>query len=102
MYTLISDHSIITTILLPSHSYHCRAFIFSVETEAFSIFCPFKVAVQKFNTSADLKKIKTAIEASHLKTKHERHVLVKIALENCLCEFLIPQAFQYLSLIYLI
>ncbi|KIJ90636.1 hypothetical protein K443DRAFT_116341, partial [Laccaria amethystina LaAM-08-1] len=86
----------IATAIIAEHSY----FLWKQNPSASS--AHFKVAVQKFNTSADLNKIKTAIKASHFKTKHERHALVKIALENCLCEFLIPQAFQYLSLIYLI
>ncbi|KIJ90354.1 hypothetical protein K443DRAFT_116714, partial [Laccaria amethystina LaAM-08-1] len=48
---------------------------------------PFKLAIQKFNLFADLKNIKTAIEeASHLKMKDQKDALVKIALENCLCD----------------
>jgi len=64
---------------------------------------PFKLAAQKFNSSAYFNRIKTAIEeVSHFKTKDQKHALVKIALENCLCEFIIFQVFQTLSLIYLI
>ncbi|KIK00320.1 hypothetical protein K443DRAFT_100608, partial [Laccaria amethystina LaAM-08-1] len=56
---------------------------------------PFKLAVEKFNSSADLNKIKTAIEeASHFQTQDQKHALVKIALGNCLCEFLISEVFQ--------
>ncbi|KIJ99253.1 hypothetical protein K443DRAFT_102592, partial [Laccaria amethystina LaAM-08-1] len=64
---------------------------------------PFKLAIQKLNSSADLEKIKTAIkEASHLKTKDQKHALVKITLENCICKFSNLKFFQCLSLIYLI
>jgi hypothetical protein len=94
VYTLISDHSIITTILLPAtaiiaeHSY----FLWKQKPSVSS--APFKLDVQQFNSSADLNKIKTAIEeVSHFKTKDQKHALVKIALENCLCEFLIPKVF---------
>ena len=49
---------------------------------------PFELAIQKFNSSADLEKIKTAIkEASRLKTKDQKQALVNIALEKRLCEF---------------
>ena len=55
---------------------------------------PFHLAIQKFNSSADLAKIKTAIkEASQLKTGDQKQALVKIALENRLCEFFICQVF---------
>ena len=62
---------------------------------------PFELAIQKFNSSADLAKIKTAIkEASQLKTEDQEQALVKIALENRLCEFLICQVFDvFLSFI---
>ena len=54
----------------------------------------FDLAIQKFNSSADLAKIKTAIkEASQLKTEDQKQALVKIALENRLCEFLNCQLF---------
>jgi hypothetical protein len=100
---LLPDYSIITTILLLSYSYHCRALIFALETEPSVSPAPFKLAIQKLNLSADLNKIKTAIkEASHFKTKDQKQALVKIALENCFCEFLNPKVFQSLSLIYLI
>ncbi|KIJ90478.1 hypothetical protein K443DRAFT_544219 [Laccaria amethystina LaAM-08-1] len=68
----------IATAIIAEHSY----FLWKQNPSASS--AHFKVAVQKFNTSADLNKIKTAIDASHFKTMHERHALVKIALENCL------------------
>ncbi|KIJ96012.1 hypothetical protein K443DRAFT_107911 [Laccaria amethystina LaAM-08-1] len=75
----------ITTAIIAEHSY----FMWKQKPSASSV--PFKLAVQKFNSSADLKKIKTAIEdASHLKIKDQKHALVKIALENCLRELLIP------------
>ena len=45
--TIISNPSVITTTLLLSHSYHCRALIFSVESEAFSIFCPCQTSHSK-------------------------------------------------------
>ena len=49
---------------------------------------PFELAIQKFNSSADLAKIKTAInEASQLKTKDQKQALVNIALDHRLCEF---------------
>jgi len=64
---------------------------------------PFKLAAQKFNSSAYLNKIKTSIEeASHFKTKDQKDALIKIALENFLCKFLISQISQSISLIYLI
>ncbi|KIK05715.1 hypothetical protein K443DRAFT_90783, partial [Laccaria amethystina LaAM-08-1] len=86
----------ITTAIVAEHSY----FLWKQKPSKSS--APFKLAAQKFNSSADLNKIKTAIEeASHFKTKDQKHALVKIALENCLCEFLISQVFQCLSLIYL-
>jgi len=88
MCTLISDHSVITTILLPAtaiiseHSY----FLWKQNPSVSSV--PFRLAIQKFNSSADLKNIKTANEeAFHLTTEAQKHALVKIALENCLCEF---------------
>ena len=60
---------------------------------------PFELAIQKFNLSADLPTIKTAIkEASQFKTRtrDQEQALVKIALENRLCEFLICQVFKFL------
>ena len=49
---------------------------------------PFELAIQKFNSSADLAKIKTAIKkASWLKAEDQKQALVKIALENRLREF---------------
>ena len=55
---------------------------------------PFELAIQKFNSSAELAKIKTAIkEACQLKTKDQKQALVKIALENHLREVLICQVF---------
>ena len=55
---------------------------------------PFELAIQKFNSSADLAKIKTAIkEASRLKTEDQKQALVKIALENRLRQFLIRPVF---------
>ena len=61
----------------------------------------FELAIQKFNLSADLAKIKTAIkETSRFKTEDQKQALVKIALENRLCEFLICQVVNfYLSFI---
>ena len=51
---------------------------------------PFELAIQKFNFSADLATMKTGIEeASQLKTKDQKQALVKVALENRLCELLI-------------
>ncbi|EDQ99140.1 uncharacterized protein LACBIDRAFT_335317, partial [Laccaria bicolor S238N-H82] len=45
---------------------------------------PFESAIQKFNLSADVAKIKTAIkEASQLKTENQKkQALVKIAMDN--------------------
>ena len=62
----------------------------------------FELAIQKFNLSADLAKIKTAIkETSRFKTEDQKQALVKIALENRLCEFLICQVVNfYLSFIW--
>ena len=55
---------------------------------------PFELAIQKFNFSADLVKIKTAVkEASRLKTEDQKQALVKIALENRLREFSNCQVF---------
>ena len=49
---------------------------------------PFELAIQKFNLSANLAKINTAIEeAFQLKTKDQKHALVQIALENRLRKF---------------
>ena len=45
--TFISGHSIIITILLLSYCYHCRAFIFFVETESFRVFCPLQIGHSK-------------------------------------------------------
>ncbi|KIJ99294.1 hypothetical protein K443DRAFT_102451, partial [Laccaria amethystina LaAM-08-1] len=87
----------ITTAIVAEHSY----FLWKKDPSKSS--APFKLAIQQFNSSADLNKIKAAIgEASNFKTQHQQHALVKIALENCLCEFLIPQVIQCLSLICLI
>ena len=64
---------------------------------------PYELAIQKFNSSADLAKIKTAIEeACQLKTKDQKQALVKIALENRLHEFLSCRVLKFLFLIYLI
>ena len=53
-----------------------------------------ELAIQKFNLSANLAKIKTAInEASQLNSEDKKKALVKIALENRLREFLICQVF---------
>ena len=58
---------------------------------------PFTLAIHKFSLSADLEKIKIAIkEASQLKTEDQKQALVKIALENCLREFLICQFFKFI------
>ena len=85
------------TAIIAEHSY----FLWKQKPSASSV--PFKLAIQKFNLFADLIKIKTGIEkASHLKMKHQKHALVKIAIENCLCEYLFFQVFQCLSLIHLI
>ena len=55
---------------------------------------PFELAIQKFNLSDNMEKIKIAIaQASQLKTKDQKLALVKIALENRLCEFFICQVF---------
>ena len=44
-----------------------------------------------------MEKIKNAIEeVSSLKTNDQKHALVKIALENCLCEFQNPEVLQCL------
>jgi hypothetical protein len=87
----------LATAIIAEHSY----FLWKQKPSVSS--APFKLAIQKFNSSADLNKIKTAIEeASHFKTKDQKQVLVKIALENCFCEYLLPQIIQSLSLIYLI
>jgi hypothetical protein len=64
---------------------------------------PIKLAIQKLNSYVHMKKIKTAIvEASHLKTKDQKLAVIKIALENSLCESLNPEVFQCFSLIHLI
>ena len=77
----------------------CSYFLWKEKPSASS--APFKVAIQKFNMLADLKKIKTVIEeASHLKPKDKKHVLVNIALENCLCEFLHAEVIEPFSLLY--
>ncbi|KIK00520.1 hypothetical protein K443DRAFT_100247, partial [Laccaria amethystina LaAM-08-1] len=87
----------IATAIIAEHSY----FLWKQKPSVSS--APFKLAIETVNLFADLKKIKTAIkEASHLTTVDQKHALVKIALENSLCEFLIFQVFQCLSLIYLI
>ena len=71
------------TAIIAEHSY----FLWKQKPSASS--APFKSAAQKFNSSADLSRIKTAIEeASHLKTKDLKDAVVKIALENCLCQYL--------------
>ncbi|KIK05687.1 hypothetical protein K443DRAFT_90872, partial [Laccaria amethystina LaAM-08-1] len=81
----------ITTAIIAEHSY----FLWKQKPSASSALL--KLAIQKLNSSADLKKIKTAIEeASHVKTKHQKHALVKIALENRLCKFLNLEVFQCL------
>jgi len=85
------------TAIITEHSY----FLWKEKPSASS--APFKLAIEKLKLFVDLKKIKTAIqEASHLKTKDKKHALVKIALENCLCESLNTEVIQCFSLIYLI
>ena len=100
-YVLVCVLSFLTTIswvlfycsataIIGEHSY----FLWKQKPSASS--APIKLAIQKFNLFADLKKIKTAIEeASHLKTKDQKDVLVKIALENCLCQFLILKSSNF-------
>ena len=85
------------TAIIAEHSY----FLWKDKPSGSS--APFELAIQRFKLSADLTKIKTAIkEASQLTTDDQKQALVKIALENRLCEYLIFQVFQFLSLIYLI
>ena len=85
------------TAIIAEHSY------FLWKQKPSRSWTPFELAIQKFNLSANLTKIKTAIkEASQLKTKDQKQALVKIALENRLREFLICQVSKFLSLIYLI
>ena len=84
------------TTIIAEHSY------FLWKQKPTRSLAPFELAIQKFNLSVDLTKIKTAIkEASQLKTEDKKQALVEIALENRLCEFLICQVFKFLSLIYL-
>ena len=72
------------TAIIAEHSY----FLWKQKPSTSS--APFELAIQKFNLFADLAKIKTAIkEASWLKTEDPKQALVKIALENRLCESLI-------------
>ena len=79
----------LATAIIAEHSY----FLWKQKPSVSS--APFKLAIQKFNSSIDLKNIQTAIEeASHLKTKDQKHALVKIALENCLCKFSNLKIFQ--------
>lgn len=64
---------------------------------------PVQLAITKLNSPVHLTKIKTAIKmVSHLEAQDQKHALVKIALENCLCESLDPEVFRCLSLIHLI
>ena len=83
------------TAIITEHSY----FLWKQKPSASVV--PFRLAIQKFNLSVDLKKIKTAIqEASVLNTKDQKPALAKIALENCICESLNPKSFNvFLSLI---
>ena len=61
---------------------------------------PFELAIQKFNLSDNMEKIKIAIaQASQLKTKDQKQALVKIALENRLCEFLFVESSDVFSFI---
>ncbi|EDQ99136.1 uncharacterized protein LACBIDRAFT_317562 [Laccaria bicolor S238N-H82] len=67
----------IVTAIVAEHSY----FLWKQNPSESS--APFKLAIEKFNLSADLAKIKTAIkEASHLETNDQKYAFVKIALEN--------------------
>ena len=76
------------TAVIAEHSYH----LWKQKPSTSS--APFDLAIQKFNSSADLAKIKIAIkEASQLKTDDQKQALVEIALENRLCEFLNCQLF---------
>ena len=83
------------TAIIAEHSY----FLWKQKPSKSS--APFELAIQKFNSSADLAKIKTAIkEAFRLKTEDQEQALIKIALENRLREFLICQVFDvFLSFI---
>ena len=83
------------TAIIAEHSY------FLWKQKPSTSLAPFELAIQKFNLSANLAKIKTAIkEASWLKTADQKQALVKIALENRLREFLICQVFNlFLSFI---
>ena len=76
------------TAIIAEHSY----FLWKQKPSTSS--APFDLAIQKFNSTADLAKIKTAIkEASQLTTDDQKQALVKIALENRLCEYLNCQVF---------
>ena len=76
------------TVIIAEHSF------FLWKHKASRSLTPFELAIQKFNSSADLAKIKIAIkEVAQLKTKDQKQALVKIALENRLREFLICQVF---------
>jgi len=58
----------LATAIIAEHSY----FLWKQKPSVSS--APFKLAIQKLNSSADFKKIKTAIEqAFHLKTKDQKH-----------------------------
>ena len=94
MCTLISDYSVTllfyctATAIIAEHPY----FLWKQKPSA--SFAPFELAIHKLNSFSDLKKIKTAIkEVSYLKMKDQKHTPVKIALKNCLCEFLIFDIF---------
>ena len=85
------------TAIIAEHSF------FLWKRKPSSSLAPFNLAIQKINLSAHLAKIKSAIkEASQFKTEDQKKALVKIALENRLCEFLISQVFKFPSLIYFI
>ena len=76
------------TAIISEHSF----FLWKHQPSASS--APFELAIQKFSSSADLAKIKTAIkEASQLKTKDQKQALVNIALDNRLRELLNCQVF---------
>ena len=70
------------TAIIGEHSY----FLWKQKPSRSS--APFELAIQKFNSSADLTKIQTAIkETSRFKTEDQKQALVKIALDNRLREF---------------
>ncbi|EDQ98912.1 uncharacterized protein LACBIDRAFT_335532 [Laccaria bicolor S238N-H82] len=84
LFILLRNHEITAKDVLNHTDWSLSTLFFCGNRNLQSPLPPLKSAIQKFNLSADVAKIKTAIkEASRLKTEDQKkQALVKIAMDN--------------------